>query len=221
MLCNASGLPVRDAWVVGRTSTTSVHRYMTPFTGARYSSATDSPATRSVVDTSGRDDLERAVEIGRAASLLMVGNALNNLSVVIDSTDTRRVQELEREALQEAERFGDAHQARFMRGNLIAALVRDVVCADAALRLHRGPLTRRVRVRGPDHEGRRRRSASRCAHHAIPRVAHAQRSRTGALYGHARHLAVRTEMDGAADQRQLAFEAFYSFLLPQFEGSTR
>lgn len=25
-------------------------------------------------------------------------------------------------------------------------------------------------------------------------------------------------MDGAADQRQLAFEAFYSFLLPQFEG---
>ena len=65
--------------------------------------------------------LERAIEIGRAASSLMVGNALNNLSVVIDLTDIRRVQELGREALQEAERFGDAHQARFMRGNLIAA----------------------------------------------------------------------------------------------------
>ncbi len=70
-------------------------------------------------DVSGREDLERAVEIGRAANSAMVTGALNNLSVMLDTTDSRRVQELQFEALREAERFGDEYQMRFMRGNLI------------------------------------------------------------------------------------------------------
>ncbi|MDQ3671952.1 MAG: AAA family ATPase [Actinomycetota bacterium] len=72
-------------------------------------------------DVTGRADLERAVEIGRAANSPMVPGALNNLSVVIDNTDIRRVQDLQREAMLEAERFGDAHIMRFLRGNLVAA----------------------------------------------------------------------------------------------------
>ena len=72
-------------------------------------------------DTSGRHDIERGIEIGRAANSTMVPGALNNLSVVIDTTDTWRVRELEQEALREAERFGDVLLMRFMRGNLIAA----------------------------------------------------------------------------------------------------
>ncbi|CAN5290608.1 hypothetical protein BH20ACT13_BH20ACT13_14830 [soil metagenome] len=72
-------------------------------------------------DMSGRNDLERAVEIGRAANSPMVAGALNNLSVIVDTTDTRRVQDLEREAVREAERFGDVNIMRFLRGNLIAA----------------------------------------------------------------------------------------------------
>ena len=70
-------------------------------------------------DVSGREDLGRAIEIARAANSAMITVALNNLSVVLDTTDSRRVQELQVEALREAERFGDAHLMRFMRGNLI------------------------------------------------------------------------------------------------------
>ena len=72
-------------------------------------------------DVTGRDDLERAVEIGRSVNSAMVAGALNNLSVVVDTTDEWRVRELQREALREAERFGEVNLMRFVRGNLIAA----------------------------------------------------------------------------------------------------
>ena len=47
-------------------------------------------------DTTGRTDIEHAVEIGRAANSAMVAGALNNLAVVIDHTDMRRVEQLRR-----------------------------------------------------------------------------------------------------------------------------
>ena len=70
-------------------------------------------------DTTGRDDLERAMEIARAANSAMVSGALNNLSVVLSTTDARHVEELHRESVREAERFGDINLMRFLRGNLI------------------------------------------------------------------------------------------------------
>ena len=70
-------------------------------------------------DITGRQDLEQAIEIGRAANSPMLHGALNNLSVVIDTWDVVRVRELELEGLREAERFGDVPLVRFMRGNLI------------------------------------------------------------------------------------------------------
>jgi class 3 adenylate cyclase/tetratricopeptide (TPR) repeat protein len=70
-------------------------------------------------DTTGRDDLEQAIEIGRAMNSPMVAGALNNLSVVLDSTDVQRVRELAIETIREAERFGDANIMRFGRGNLV------------------------------------------------------------------------------------------------------
>jgi tetratricopeptide (TPR) repeat protein len=71
-------------------------------------------------DMTGRDDLEQAVDIGRAANSTMVAGALNNLAVVVDMIDLRRVAEIQHEALHEAERFGDAMLIRFLRGNLVA-----------------------------------------------------------------------------------------------------
>jgi tetratricopeptide (TPR) repeat protein len=68
-------------------------------------------------DTTGREDLERALEFGRAHNSPMVAGALNNLSVVLDYTDLLRVDELREEAGREAERFGDAQLMRFMEGN--------------------------------------------------------------------------------------------------------
>jgi class 3 adenylate cyclase len=73
-------------------------------------------------DMSGRDDLERAIEIGRAANSTMVAGALNNLAVVIDMFDLGRVAQIQHEALHEGERFGDARLIRFLRGNLVAPL---------------------------------------------------------------------------------------------------
>jgi class 3 adenylate cyclase/tetratricopeptide (TPR) repeat protein len=70
-------------------------------------------------DSAGREDIEAAIEIGRAASSPMVAGALNNLSVVVDSTDTERVRELALATLHEAERFGDVSLMRFARGNLV------------------------------------------------------------------------------------------------------
>jgi hypothetical protein len=49
----------------------------------------------------------------------MTAGALNNLGVVIDTIDVRRVQSLYREGIREAERFGDLRLARFLRGNLL------------------------------------------------------------------------------------------------------
>jgi class 3 adenylate cyclase/tetratricopeptide (TPR) repeat protein len=70
-------------------------------------------------DTTGRLDLERAVELGEAAGSPLTPGALNNLGVVIDTTDGRRVQTLYRRAAREAERFGDQRILRFLRGNLV------------------------------------------------------------------------------------------------------
>jgi class 3 adenylate cyclase/tetratricopeptide (TPR) repeat protein len=72
-------------------------------------------------DTTGRDDLDRAVELGRSQGSSLVAVALNNLTVVMDMTDVRRATELNREALGEAERLGDAMLLRFLRGNVIAS----------------------------------------------------------------------------------------------------
>jgi tetratricopeptide (TPR) repeat protein len=73
-------------------------------------------------DTTGREDLERAVELGRAASSVTASGALNNLMVVLDMDDIERAARLADEALEEAERFGDAVLARFVRGNRIGNL---------------------------------------------------------------------------------------------------
>jgi tetratricopeptide (TPR) repeat protein len=70
-------------------------------------------------DPTGRGELERAVEVGRASNSPMTAGALNNLGVVIDTIDLRRVQALYREAMHEAERFGDRRMLRFLRGNII------------------------------------------------------------------------------------------------------
>jgi tetratricopeptide (TPR) repeat protein len=70
-------------------------------------------------DTTGREDIERAVEIGRAHNSPMVPGALNNLSVVLDLTDLLRVDQLREEALREGARFGDAALLRFLDGNSI------------------------------------------------------------------------------------------------------
>jgi tetratricopeptide (TPR) repeat protein len=51
-----------------------------------------------------------------------ISSRLNNLGVVIDVSDARRVHDLYLEALREAERFGDAKLVRFMRGNLVPTL---------------------------------------------------------------------------------------------------
>jgi class 3 adenylate cyclase/tetratricopeptide (TPR) repeat protein len=73
-------------------------------------------------DTTGRRDLERAVEVGRLANSPMVAGALNNLTVFLDTVDMQYVDELNRQAQREAERFGDATLLRFLRGNSIASL---------------------------------------------------------------------------------------------------
>jgi class 3 adenylate cyclase/tetratricopeptide (TPR) repeat protein len=76
-------------------------------------------AKENLGDATGRLDLERAVEIGRAANSPMTAGALNNLGVVVDMIDVRRVQALYREGIREAERFGDLRLLRFLRGNIL------------------------------------------------------------------------------------------------------
>jgi len=73
-------------------------------------------------DTTGRDDLEEAIEFGLATNSPMAAGAMNNLTVVIDTTDARRIDEVLRQSRREAERFGDANLARFIRGNTIFTL---------------------------------------------------------------------------------------------------
>jgi class 3 adenylate cyclase len=70
-------------------------------------------------DTSGRDDLELAIAVGRSTRSPMVAGARNNLGVVLDVTDLPRVERLYREGLEEATRFGDVVLMRFLRTNLI------------------------------------------------------------------------------------------------------
>jgi class 3 adenylate cyclase/tetratricopeptide (TPR) repeat protein len=72
-------------------------------------------------DTTGRDDLEQAVEIARSMNSPLIAGALNNLSVPLDSFEAPRTEALQREAIREAERFGDAEMLRFLRGNLVAS----------------------------------------------------------------------------------------------------
>ena len=76
-------------------------------------------AKESLGDTTGRENLEAAIELGRATGSPMLAGALNNLAVVLDNTDVRRVLDLARETLREAERFGDVLLMRFARGNLV------------------------------------------------------------------------------------------------------
>ena len=71
-------------------------------------------------DMNGRRDLELAIEIGRSVGSPTVTGSLINLAVVVDSIDFRLVEQLLREALDAAERLGDANLARFTRGNLLA-----------------------------------------------------------------------------------------------------
>ena len=71
-------------------------------------------------DATGVLDLERAVDSASAAGSPMVVGALNNLAVVLDTIDFRRCQAVQEAALHEAERFGDAQLALFLRGNLVA-----------------------------------------------------------------------------------------------------
>jgi len=68
-------------------------------------------------DASGRDDLGRAIEIGRATNSPMLPGAMNNLTVALDLTDFARVAELTYGAQEEAERFGDAALLRFLQAN--------------------------------------------------------------------------------------------------------
>ncbi len=69
-------------------------------------------------DTTGRDDLRKAIEIARSIDSPLIASPLNNLSVPLDAFDVRESYELELEALGHAERFGDREMARFIRGNL-------------------------------------------------------------------------------------------------------
>ena len=71
-------------------------------------------------DASGRDQLERAIEIGRATNSPMLPGAMNNLTVALDLTDFERVAALTYEAQQEAERLGDISLLRFLRANGVA-----------------------------------------------------------------------------------------------------
>jgi tetratricopeptide (TPR) repeat protein len=73
-------------------------------------------------DTTGRDDLRAAVEIARSINSPLIAGALNNLSVALDAVDVRATEALTREALEQAERFGDRELTRFVRGNLVISV---------------------------------------------------------------------------------------------------
>jgi tetratricopeptide (TPR) repeat protein len=66
----------------------------------------------------GEAELERALQIARAANSPLVPNILNNLGVLVSqSGDIRRARELYREGVQVGERLGDRDAARFTRAN--------------------------------------------------------------------------------------------------------
>ena len=64
-------------------------------------------------------DLGRAVVLARAVNSPLAASALNNLSVILNVSDGRQARELQRDALEIAVHFGDAAEARFLRGNLV------------------------------------------------------------------------------------------------------
>jgi class 3 adenylate cyclase/tetratricopeptide (TPR) repeat protein len=70
-------------------------------------------------DTSGREDLRRAIDIARSTNSPLLAGALNNLSVALDTYSLRETDVLAREALEQAVRFGDREIARFMVSNLV------------------------------------------------------------------------------------------------------
>ena len=68
--------------------------------------------------STGREELERALEIASAANSPQLSNILNNLGVFAsEGGDVERADEHYREALRAAERMGDRDNIRFMRGN--------------------------------------------------------------------------------------------------------
>jgi class 3 adenylate cyclase len=70
--------------------------------------------------SSGRPELEEALEIALAIDSPIAGTTMNNLAVVdIWEGDFRRGDEIYPESLRLAERFGDRDAARFVRGNAI------------------------------------------------------------------------------------------------------
>ncbi len=70
----------------------------------------------------GREELEKALEIGLAANSPVAATTLNNLAVMaIWEGDFRRGDELYPKGQELAERFGDRDGLRFMRGNAIYA----------------------------------------------------------------------------------------------------
>ena len=70
--------------------------------------------------STGRPDLEQALEIALAADSPIAAVTLNNLAVVaIWEGDFPRAYEIYPEALRIAERFGDRDSARFMHGNAV------------------------------------------------------------------------------------------------------
>jgi class 3 adenylate cyclase/tetratricopeptide (TPR) repeat protein len=72
--------------------------------------------------SSGRAELEQALEIALAANSPVAATTLNNLAVLaIWEGDFRRGDELYPESIRISERFGDRDAARFVRGNSIYA----------------------------------------------------------------------------------------------------
>ncbi len=78
-------------------------------------------STKSKFDgSSGRTELERALEIASAANSPLVPNILNNLGVFASERgDVERADEFYSDGLRAAERIGDRDISRFMRGNLM------------------------------------------------------------------------------------------------------
>ena len=71
-------------------------------------------------DTSGVEDMERALEIAIAVDSPIAGTITNNLAVYATfAGDFPRTDELYTEALRLAERYGDASTLRFVGGNII------------------------------------------------------------------------------------------------------
>ena len=97
------------------------------------------------------------------------------------------------------------------------APVRNVVRADAPLRVHRGGVAQPKRLRIPDRAASSRtRSQQSLAKKLLP-LRELKDLGPAVFMDLAKFLRERLALDHA-DDGQLLFEAFYSYLLPQFEG---